>query len=141
MNDSSLIIIGVIEEQRPSKKDFDNNNNDNPSVEFIYTEYVIKVERYLLSKGVDDDMITIKILGGKVDFTEFISDESPSFNVNDRVLLLLDNKPDGFFKGSWYVVGLRQGVYNLVGGMAYNQFLRERDMPEDKLIETRDTRR
>lgn len=140
MNDSSLIIIGVIEEQRPSKKDFD-NNNDNPSVEFIYTEYVIKVERYLLSKGVDDDMITIKILGGKVDFTEFISDESPSFNVNDRVLLLLDNKPDGFFKGSWYVVGLRQGVYNLVGGMAYNQFLRERDMPEDKLIETRDTRR
>ncbi len=76
VNDSSLIIIGVIEEQRPSKKDFD---SDNPSVEFIYTEYVIKVERYLLSREVDDDRITIKILGGKVDFTEFISDESPIF--------------------------------------------------------------
>lgn len=133
VNDSSLIIIGVVEEQKPSKKDLD---SDNPDVEFVYTEYVINVERYLLSKGINDDKVTIKVLGGKVDFTDYVVEESPSFKVNDRVLLLLDNKPDGLFKGSWYVVGWRQGAYNLVDGIAYNQFLRERDMPEDKLIET-----
>ncbi len=133
VKDSSLIVIGKVIEEKPSKKDFD---SDNTSVEFVYTEYVIKVERYLYSKDVNYDSITIKVLGGKVDFTEFVFEDSPSFKVGDRVLLLLDNKPDSLYKGSWYVTGWRQGAYNLVDGMAYNQFSRERDMPEDKLVDT-----
>ncbi len=132
VKDSSLIVIGKVIEEKPSKKDFD---SDNASVEFVYTEYVIKVERYLYSKDINDDSITIKVLG-KVDFMEFVFEDSPSLKVGDRVLLLLDNRPDGFYKGSWYVVGWRQGAYNLVDGMAYNQFSRERDMPEDKLVDT-----
>ncbi len=133
VKDSSLIVIGKVIEEKPSKKDFD---SDNASVEFVYTEYVIKVDRYLYSKDVNDDSITIKVLGGKVDFMEFVFEDSPSLKVGDRVLLLLDNRPDGFYEGSWYVVGWRQGAYNLVDGMAYNQFSRERDMPEDKLVDT-----
>ncbi len=133
VKDSSIIVIGKVIEEKPSKKDF---NSDNPSVEFVYTEYVIKVERHLYSKDVNYDNITIKVLGGKIDFTELVFEDSPSFKVEDRVLLLLDNKPDSFYKGSWYVVGWRQGAYNLVDGMAYNQFLRERDIPEDELVDT-----
>ncbi len=48
---------------------------------------------------------------------------------------MLTNEQDVLYGGSWHVL-TRQGTYNLVDGMAYNQFLRERDMPEDKLIET-----
>ncbi len=113
--------------------------NDDPNdMMIMHTEYTLKVERYLLSSSKDiesSNTVIFKVLGGRTEFVEFIAEDEPTFKVGDRVLLLLTNEQDVLYRGSWHVL-TRQGAYNLVDGMAYNQFLRERDMPEDKLVDT-----
>lgn len=131
---SKIIVVGEIVEQKPSVKD----TVENADVQIAYTEYIIKVERYLLnnSEYEEGDTLIFKNLGGKVGIEEFIVEDSPEFKVGDRVLLLLTDEWDDFLKGSWNVVGWRQGAYTIKDGIAYNQFYKERSMPEDELVKT-----
>lgn len=130
---SKVIAVGEIVEQRPSVKDI----VENTDVQIAYTEYVLKVERYLLNDSTyEGNMFIFKNLGGKIGIEEFTVDDSPEFKVGDRVLLLLTDEWDDFLKGSWNVVGGRQGAYTIKDDIAYNQFYRDRGMPEDELIKT-----
>ncbi|MEM4285828.1 MAG: hypothetical protein QXS98_07575 [Candidatus Nitrosocaldus sp.] len=131
---SKIIVVGEIVEQKPSVKD----TVENADVQIAYTEYILKVERYLLnnSEYEEGDTLIFKNLGGKVGIEEFIVEDSPEFKVGDRVLLLLTDEWDDFLKGSWNVVGWRQGAYTIKDGIAYNQFYKERSMPEDELVKT-----
>ncbi|MEM1959503.1 MAG: hypothetical protein QW181_01020 [Candidatus Nitrosocaldus sp.] len=131
---SKIIVVGEIVEQKPSVKD----TVENTDVQIAYTEYILKVERYLLnnSEYEEGDTLIFKNLGGKVGIEEFIVEDSPEFKVGDRVLLLLTDEWDDFLKGSWNVVGWRQGAYTIKDGIAYNQFYKERSMPEDELVKT-----
>lgn len=131
---SKIIVVGEIVEQKPSVKD----TVENTDVQIAYTEYILKVERYLLnnSEYEEGDTLIFKNLGGKVGIEEFIVEDSPEFKVGDRVLLLLTDEWDDFLKGSWNVVGWRQGAYAIKDGIAYNQFYKERSMPEDELVKT-----
>ncbi|MEM1959920.1 MAG: hypothetical protein QXE95_01200 [Candidatus Nitrosocaldus sp.] len=131
---SKIIVVGEIVEQKPSVKDM----VENTDVQIAYTEYILKVERYLLnnSEYEEGDTLIFKNLGGKVGIEEFIVEDSPEFKVGDRVLLLLTDEWDDFLKGSWNVVGWRQGAYTIKDGIAYNQFYKERSMPEDELVKT-----
>ncbi|MEM0365098.1 MAG: hypothetical protein QXS25_06000 [Candidatus Nitrosocaldus sp.] len=131
---SKIIVVGEIVEQKPSVKD----TVENADVQIAYTEYILKVERYLLnnSEYEEGDTLIFKNLGGKVGIEEFIVEDSPEFKVGDRVLLLLTDEWDDFLKCSWNVVGWRQGAYAIKDGIAYNQFYKERSMPEDELVKT-----
>jgi hypothetical protein len=83
---SDAIVIGEVTDILPAKK----AKNPAPAPpEIIYQDVIFRVERYL-SRGSAEELIAIRVLGGKIGNEYFLArDVDPEFTVGEKALLFL----------------------------------------------------
>jgi len=65
--------------------------------EIIYQDVIVQTERYLYGEP-ESEFVAIRVLGGKIGDTYFISDVDPEFTVGEEVLLFLYLPPKEFIE-------------------------------------------
>ena len=65
--------------------------------EIIYQDVIVQTERYLYGEP-ESEFVAIRVLGGKIGDTYFISDVDPEFTVGEEVLLFLYIPPKEFIE-------------------------------------------
>ena len=83
-----------------------------PDAKMVYTSARIKIDDRL--KGDRSQELTIRQEGGKIGAMTVHVSGSPSFRVGQQMIVFLDSRADGTFN----VVGLTQGKYDIVNGAA-----------------------
>ena len=105
---SDAIIIGKVADILPARKGKDPRGM---IPEIIYQDVIVQTERYLYGEP-ESEFIAIRVLGGKIGDTYFISDADPEFTVGEEALLFLyippkefiQNVPEGIDSRSIYKV-------------------------------------
>jgi hypothetical protein len=120
---SDTIVIGKVADILPAKKGKDPRGI---IPEIIYQDVIVQAERYLYGEP-ESEFVAIRVLGGKVGDTYFISDVDPEFTVGEEVLLFLyhpqtrfiQNVPEGIDSRSIYkVTASIPGKYEFRDGIA-----------------------
>ncbi|WP_319506076.1 hypothetical protein [uncultured Methanolobus sp.] len=125
---SETILIGTVKEILPSKWNTPDGKrpakliNDFGPNDTMYTDVVISVEQYL-QNPLNNKEVIIRVEGGEDEYTIMDVDYEPSFVLNERVLLYLDEDISPLLKDEgqqhYVVTGLYQGKFTLNGkGMA-----------------------
>jgi len=91
---SDAIIIGKVADILPAKK---GKHPRGVIPEIIYQDVIVQAERYLYGEP-ESEFVAIRVLGGKVGDTYFISDADPEFTVGEEVLLFLYVPPKEFIE-------------------------------------------
>jgi hypothetical protein len=109
LNDSvaeaDAIVVGQVIDILPAKE---TPNPYNPDETTLYTDVVIKTERYLYGET-ESSYLAIRVGGGRIgDFTVIYS-SGPVFNMGEEVVVLLKSlpdlrPPDGIRQGQYYSV-------------------------------------
>ena len=91
---SDAIIIGKVADILPARKGKDPRGM---MPEIIYQDVIVQTERYLYGEP-ESEFVAIRVLGGKIGDTYFISDVDPEFTVGEEVLLFLYIPPKEFIE-------------------------------------------
>lgn len=118
---STVIVVGTIEEILPSQISIDKNTGD----KIVITDYVLSPEKVI--KGSVGKDIIIRTIGGTVGEEKnkltVIAEDSPDFKIGEKVLVFLSKGTDEFFdlsEGQYTVEGWFQGKYEIVDKNAKN---------------------
>lgn len=106
------IVIGKVTNIAPSKWNTPDGKKppmDNTNSNIIFTDIYIRVDKYLKNPQ-NTEIIIVRVLGGKVGEDEIKSEDQPSYNLNERVLIFLTKDSDFRTKniGSEHFVTLGQ---------------------------------
>jgi hypothetical protein len=91
---SDTIVSGKVTDILPDKQGKDPRGM---IPEIIYQDVIVQAERYLYGEP-ESEFVAIRVLGGKVGDTYFISDADPEFTVGEEVLLFLYVPPKEFIE-------------------------------------------
>lgn len=91
---SDAIVLGKVADILPARKGKDPRGI---RPEIIYQDVIVQAERYLYGDP-ESEFVAIRVLGGKVGDTYFISDADPEFTVGEEVLLFLYVPPERFIQ-------------------------------------------
>lgn len=90
------IVIGKVTNISPSKWNTPDGKKppmDNTNSNIIFTDIYIQVDKYLKNPQ-NTEIIVVRLLGGKVGEDEQKSEDQPSYNLNENVLIFLVDDPD-----------------------------------------------
>ena len=91
---SDTIVLGKVADILPARKGKDPRGI---RPEIIYQDVIVQTGRYLYGTP-ESEFVSIRVLGGKVGDTYFISDADPEFTVGEEVLLFLYVPPKEFIE-------------------------------------------
>lgn len=118
ISQSDSIVIGKVVEIREPLW-----SNENAGPRTIYTDVIIKPERFLL--GFKADKIAVRVEGGRIGTTAMLVEDQPVFNLNEEILLFLSRTENGMlplpkgieFVDYYTVTGLFQGKWGYKEGI------------------------
>lgn len=131
-NHSDTIVQGTVKEILPSKWNTIDGKQPNkpltkliPGVDVIYNDNIIKVDKYLKNPQSSKEVI-VRTFGGTVGNVTIKSEDDPSFEPGEKVLLYLskDTSPytDNIGPDHFMVTGLLQGKYKLTNDGKASRF-------------------
>ena len=112
-------IVGTVKETTSIRVDMPKESDEDR----VYTDIIINVEEDLLG-NYNGSQISVRILGGETETMIMTTDFAPNFVEGNRVIVLISDISDGYtYKGHHFVIGQKQGVFDLsVSNVATNQY-------------------
>lgn len=81
--------------------------------EKVFSDVTVKVQKDL-NGNYDKKEITVRVLGGETETRKTISDFSPTFEKNEKVLFFVAEKePNSIYGDNYYVAGVAVGKYSI----------------------------
>jgi hypothetical protein len=124
IKNADAIVIGKVKDIPPSRKSALNQDGNN-IIGSIYTDVIIKVDRYLYGEP-EPEEIAVRVEGGRVDNMVMWAEDTPEFILGEEVFLFLvrpdsalEPVPEGIDASSYYRVSI-QGKYRYWHGILTN---------------------
>ncbi len=119
IREADTIVIGSVEKKFPPYKgEIRGEREEDPIIDMVFSETIIKVERYLKNPQPEEE-ITIVTYGGEVGDIVVHVGAGADFEPGEKVLVFLIKRPQ--LKGKYEVCGMLQGKYSIKGEKAINK--------------------
>ncbi len=93
MKIAEVIVVGTVKEIKSSQKTTVTRGNSNDVLDYVYTDIVLEVDKYLKNKGEKgDEQIIVRKEGGCVEDLCYEVEDEPSFKPGEKVFLLLTSR-------------------------------------------------
>ena len=102
-------IVGTVSDMTPVRVSMLQSGDDDK----VFTDITLVVEEDVF-ENYGKETISFRILGGEADGLRLVAEESPKFQSNERVFVLIGENPENYtFDGKNYLVGQAQGALEI----------------------------